>query len=130
MKFCTRIFNVKRKYKSAIRLDESVFMENYFTCTPSNIDLTNFSESFITTVTRKLYSTTMITCLKWTFHLFLQHENFLTQTPCRIFWDYLESTSSPAHLFAIKGKRKRQFLKLLRERGCTLVLPKINKTGS
>ena len=58
MKFCTRISNVKKKQKSKKvqqYLDEWVFPENYFAFTPSNIDLTNFSEPFITLVTRKLY---------------------------------------------------------------------------
>ena len=66
-------------------LDEWFFLENYFTFTPSNIDLTNFSESVITTETRKLYSIAIISRLEWTFYPFLQHDNFLTQTPCRIF---------------------------------------------
>ena len=38
--------------------------------------------------------------------------------------------SLPVHLFAIRGWRKWQFLKLLRGRGCTLGLPEINKTRS
>ena len=59
-------------------LDKWVFLQNYFDFTPSNIDLMNFSESFITTVTRKLYSITIKLCLKWDFHLFLQRDSFLT----------------------------------------------------
>ena len=35
------------------------------------------SDSFITTVTRKLYSITIILCQKWTFHLFLPCGNFI-----------------------------------------------------
>ena len=69
MKLCTRIINVKKGFKSAI-----------VPFTPSNTDVSNFSESFINTVTRKLYSIAIISCLKWTFNLFLQHDSFLTQT--------------------------------------------------
>ena len=53
-------------------LDEWVILENYFAFTPSNIDVTNYSESFIPTVTKKLHSIAIISCLKWTFDLFLQ----------------------------------------------------------
>ena len=90
MKLCTRIHNVKKRSTIVQEcLDEWVFLENYFAVTSSNIDVANFSESFITTITRKLYSFVTTSCLKWTFHLFLQHDNVLTQTPWRILWDHL-----------------------------------------
>ena len=51
MKVCTRTINVKNGVRKGFY--EWVFLENYFALTPSNIDVTNYSESFITTVTRK-----------------------------------------------------------------------------
>ena len=33
----------------------------------------------------KYHSIAIISCLKWTFHLFLWHNNFLRQTPCQVF---------------------------------------------
>ena len=51
MKLCTRTINVKNGVRKGFY--EWVFLENYFALTPSNIDVTNYSESFITTVTRK-----------------------------------------------------------------------------
>ena len=38
---------------------------------------------------KKLYSIVIRSCLKWTF---LKGGIFLTQTPCRIFWDHLGSS--------------------------------------
>ena len=70
MKLCTRTINVKNGVRKGFY--EWVFLENYFALTPSNIDVTNYSESFITTVTTKLYSIAITSCLKWTFDLFLK----------------------------------------------------------
>ena len=78
MKFSTRIINEKSGYRSAI----APFMSGFFRKIMSFlllINLTDFFESFITTVTRKLYSIAIRSCFKWTF---LQSGNFLTQTPC------------------------------------------------
>ena len=33
----------------------------------------------------KYHSIAIISCLKWAFHLFLWHNNFLRQTPCQVF---------------------------------------------
>ena len=97
MKFCTWIINIKWGYESAIAPWWVGFSAKLYLFYPFKIDLINFSKSAIITATRKIYSIAIISCLKWTFHLFLQRGNFLTQTSCLSFWDHLRSSWNQYH---------------------------------
>ena len=68
-----------------------VFLNNIIPFTPWGINCNNFSESVITTLSIKIYSIAIISCLKWNLHGFLQRRIYLTQTLRLIFWDPLGS---------------------------------------
>ena len=129
MKFCTRFFNVKKECKSTIAPWLVGFYGKLFHFYP-----------FKYWSHHQFFWILYHYCNKKTWH----RNDVVFEMDFSSFslaWGFFENSlpnflklpsvnSSPVHLFAIRGWRKRQFLKLLRGRGCTLGLPEINKTRS
>ena len=113
MKFCTGNFNVKKgvqKFNSTLMSGFSwkVISLPLLQILSSPI----FSESFITTVTRKLYSIAIISCLDPAFDLFLQHESFFDANTLPNFLRLPRVNLLTSASFCYKRKTKKTRLQL------------------
>ena len=130
MKFCTRIFNVKREYKSAIARWWVGFFGTLFHLHPFKYWSHQFFWILYHYCNKKTLFNRNDVVFEMDFSSFSLAWGFFDTKSLPNSLKLSSVNSSPVHLFAIRGWRKWQFLKLLRGRGCTLGLPEINKAGS
>ena len=129
MKFCTRIFNVKKEYKSAIAPWWVGFYGKLFHLYPFKYWSHQFFWILYHYCNKKIFFSRKDIVFEMDFSSFSSALEFFQKNSLPNFLRLPRVNLVTSVSFPIRERRKRQFSKLVRGQVCTLGLSEINKTG-
>ena len=129
MKFCTRIFNVKKEYKSAIAPWWVGFYGKLFHLYPFKYWSHQFFWILYHYCNKKIFFNRKDIVFEMDFSSFSSALEFFQKNSLPNFLRLPRVNLVTSVSFPIRERRKRQFSKLVRGHVCTLGLSEINKTG-
>ena len=129
MKFCTRIFNVKKEYKSAIAPWWVCFYGKLFHLYPFKYWSHQFFWILYHYCNKKIFFNRKDIVFEMDFSSFSSALEFFQKNSLPNFLRLPRVNLVTSVSFPIRERRKRQFSKLVRGQVSTLGLSEINKTG-
>ena len=129
MKFCTRIFNVKKEYKSAIAPWWVCCYGKLFHLYPFKYWSHQFFWILYHYCNKKIFFNRKDIVSEMDFSSFSSALEFFHTNSLPNFLRLPRVNLVTSVSFPVRKRRKRQFSKLVRGQGCTLGLSEINKTG-